>query len=320
MNLRFGVLWIEDQKADGEEEELRRAAREHGFELRIESDVDGSSVGTWAIEHGRYCLFDLVLVDWDLEGETLGDEVAENVRKQFPATPILFYSAKAPNGHTELVDKIAARRVEGVFVSERQDFIRRAGEIIGNLAVSFNRLAGMRGLAARVVAEVDDHHRAILIHAGRNGLAAEIEADLRRRVEEGAAGTTEKLGKLEGFDALLASHLVTSQVLCNCVRNLTKAHREALGADTDKISALRRRTKPLGEAVLKKRNLLGHALEHQGPDGWIIQTPVGQEDLTVAEFPQLRRTFIEQLDHLAELRRLLVPGEPDEDAADGARE
>ena len=305
MNLKFGILWLEDQFSTAEHQRIVEAAQVHGFEVEVTNHENGNLLEQLAREQELHYPFDLLLIDWDLRQADGADE-AKRARDLFPATPILFYSAKRSYG--ELKRMIFDRGVEGVFVSHRDDFTRRTGELIGNLAASFNRLAGMRGLAARVLAECDDHHRAILAALSGQGFEEKVREALVRHVENAATDAHDAFNAARegGVEALLECRAVTSQTLYKSVRSLTKDGEIKNRVDSDQLAAARRRTRNFDDQVIRVRNILGHVLEELTADGWIIRGP-GADGINVERFPALRRDFLENLSATKDLRQLLVP-------------
>ncbi|RVU38136.1 response regulator [Hwanghaeella grinnelliae] len=297
MNLKFGLLWLEDQYSPAELDNIKNAARAHGFQIEIVNRPNGDDLKELSVEQERHYPFDLILIDLDLAADGNGADEARRARDLFPATPILFYSGK--KNRDGLVQLIQERQVEGVFISHRNDFTKRTGELIGHLAASFNRLPGMRGLAARVVAECDDHYRAILTTLGKH---SDLEAKIAALLDEEVQNAQERSVKgyssdcKGGLAGRIGSRAVTSMTLHKVARKITgyEEFRQLCGA-SDALAAARRECKDYTKDVLEVRNTLGHALESRTDNGWEIANPKG-EDITVARFPQIRETFLVNLE------------------------
>ncbi len=308
MNLKFGLLWLEDQYSEAEQENIADAARTYGFQINIENRPNGDDLEILAVEQKNHYPFDLILIDFDLAADGNGADEAKRARDLFPATPILFYSGK--HKRDDLVQLIQERQVEGVFVSHRDNFIERTGNLIGHLAASFNRLAGMRGLAARVVAECDDYYREILLTLGtRNDLEAKISDLLDKEVEDARNRSATGYDKAceAGLAGRLGSRAVTSLTLHKVAREVTDAPSvRQLASSSDALAAARFECKDYSQDVLEVRNILGHALENRTADGWEISNS-NSEDITVERFPQIRERFLSNLEAIAKIRDLLIP-------------
>lgn len=298
MNLDFGILWIEDYYNQEEEATLRRRVNEAGFNPDIETMPNGEGIDDKARENNLYSRFDFILLDYKLRDE-FGDVLAPTIRQKFPSTTILFYSGTLSQG--ELRDLIAKQGVEGVFCSTRSGFIERAGDLIAQTANSLKRLSGMRGLAMQVVAECDELMRCGIQTMTRRcddcgNLVQKLDESVLIFFEEAKAKYEQAMD--QSLEDRLKSRSVDSGKLHKHFRRLTRkiaANGGVLGLDgiaIDRLRELRQSTAQYDEAVLYVRNVLGHASESKGPDGWVLEGA----DFSLADFPVLRQTFAEHID------------------------
>lgn len=306
MNLEFGVLWIEDRYSAAEEAQLKEAAARAGFDLSIRNSVDGSDLDQLAREQLHFHPFDLVLLDLNLGSDVKGDDLAIITRSKFRSTPILFYSGS--EDVASLRKKMAVREVEGVFCAHRSNFVSRAGEIIADLALSLNRLSGMRGLAMGVVAETDDLCREIVLVLEKEGYADGAAAKLDTAIVDGANKLAKEFPELAGLAPRLEHRAVDSMKLFGTFRDLLKAKTNgtSAGERKDQLSSLRSVTRTFRDDVLEPRNVLGHAREERRGDGWAILDRNGNVYLTVQDFPARRSAFLSQLRAIREIHRILV--------------
>jgi CheY-like chemotaxis protein len=309
MNLDLGILWIEDSFSNQEEAELRRRVQEAGFIARIDTIPNGTDIDARAREHQLFHRYDVILLDYRLQDEN-GDELAPRVRELFPSVTILFYSGSMNDA--SLRQLIADKRVEGVYCSERSSFIRRAGELIDQTAQSLNRLSGMRGLAMRVVAECDDIMKDAVLsmnarHAECASRVGNLDEDVLNHLDE-AKGKYET-ARQAGLEERLATRAIDSAKLFNHFRRLTKV---AVGAAADfgldherieRLRELRETTKSYPQEVLDRRNVLGHVMEVQGEQGWVLQ---GSSEISTGDFADIRRVFALYIDALREMADLLT--------------
>ncbi len=308
MNLDFGILWIEDSFSPEEEETLKRRVREAGFIARIETIENGAGVEDLARQHQLYHRYDIILLDYKLKGED-GDDLAVKIRDLFPSTTILFYSGNYQED--ELRKMIAEKRVEGVYCSARARFIERTGGLIDQTARALDRLSGMRGLAMRVVAECDALMRDAMLSmcardAACNAKMGDLDGDVITFLEGLKAGyEAATSGDLAGR---LDTRAVDSAKLFKHFRRLTKvaaAGPAVFGLTTDQVERLRELRNISAQydtSVLKKRNILGHVVEVQGPTGWALQ---GSNEISVNDFPDLRRNFATYIDAFREMGELV---------------
>lgn len=310
MNLDFGILWIEDSFSKEEEENLKRRVREAGFIARIETIPNSKGIDKLARAHSLYHHYDIILLDYRLEDEN-GDVIAPTIRELFPSTTILFYSGSVEED--ELRRMMAEKKVEGVYCSARRRFIERTGSLIEQTARSLDRLSGMRGLAMRVVAECDDIMKAALIYmSSRDPDGQKSLGKLDSEVFEFINGTkdTYEAALSEGIEGRLNTRAVDSAKLFDHFRRLTKVATGSpnefglSAAQVERLRELRNSTTNYTKDVLQRRNILGHVIEVKGSDGWVL---TGSKEISVSDFPDIRRLFSVNIDALREMNEILVP-------------
>lgn len=310
MNLDFGILWIEDSYSQEEEDSLKRRAGEAGFIARIENIPNGDHIEEFGRRQSKFHCFDLILLDYKLRNVD-GDELAPTVRRLFPSTTILFYSGN--DDEDGLRTKIAKRKVEGVYCSHRRRFIERTGELVDQTARALDRLSGMRGLAMRVVAECDALMKEAVKtmterHAQCREKLGELDRDVLGHLEQVEARY--KMASGTGLEARLDTFAVDSAKLFKHFRRLTKlatADQAAFGLDAtkaDRLRELRRKSAQFDRDVLGKRNVLGHAREVEGDDGWTLE---GGGGIGVADFRIIRQDFAAYIDAFREMGALIAP-------------
>lgn len=311
MNLDFGILWIEDSFSVEEEESLKRRVKDAGFIARIKQIPSGLGIESLAREHSLYHVFDIILLDYRLLDDD-GAVLATKVRQLFPSTTILFYSGTVQE--SELRRLIAENEVEGVYCSRRDQlrFIQRAGDLIDQTARALDRLSGMRGLAMRVVAECDELMKAAMVTMCAmdevcSAKVQELDDEVFKSLTQlHASYTATVAGDLTGR---FASRAVDSAKLFSHFRRLTQVATKnpaafGLNADRlDRLRELRNGSSQYVQEVLKKRNVLGHAVERRGPEGWVLE---GSDDISISDFPEIRRMFATYIDAIREMKSLFV--------------
>ena len=299
MNLTFGICWIEDQASDAEVQAVEDAVRYCGFEPDLERIERQEDIQAFAQRQEHFQDYDLILLDLRLGAGLYGDELAPQVRGQFRSTPILFYSAEEVDA---LRRRMADRLVEGVYCAHRAGLPGRVRELVSNLTPALNRLSGMRGLAARVVAECDHEFRAILLHWGvEREDEAELVESIKARAREGSDWQLDRAAEITDLAALLDDPVSSSSVL------FIEVYRRADAMDvSDEVRAARHEIRQYRDKVLAVRNTLAHALEQRTADGWRITRRPPNPDLTVHDFDRYRADFLTHLRHVRQLRELLI--------------
>ncbi len=312
MNLDFGILWIEDTYNPEEKANLERRVEAAGFIPRIEVVPNGETIEDLGRRQSLYHCFDIILLDYKLKNED-GDDLAPRVRRLFPSTTILFYSGN--DDEDGLRSKIATRKVEGVYCSHRNRFIERTGLLIDQTARALDRLSGMRGLAMRVVAECDELMKdAVRKMAASSSLCEaklrDLDEDVNSHLDILKARYEE--ASQQDLEARLNTFAVDSTKLFKHFSRLTRlatANKSAFGLNdeqVDRLRELRNASANYPTDVLKKRNILGHANENQGENGWVLQ---GTTEITIADFPYIRQAFAAHINAFREIGVLVSPRE-----------
>ena len=304
MNLTFGICWIEDQASEAEVQAVEDEIRNCGFEPEIHQIENEEDIREFAERQERFQDYDLILLDLRLGSDLHGDDIAPEVRRQFRSTPILFYSVEEVG---ELRKRMGAKAVEGVYCAHRTGLPARVSELISGLSPWLNRLSGMRGLAARVVAQCDEEFRKVLFHWATQ---AEREACLVASVKDRVRVTSERqsteTAQIDSLDDMLDHRAISSSLLFREVHERIDDWPVANRELQDEIGATRRELRQYEEKVLAVRNSLAHALEERTEGGWKISRRPPNPDLTRNDFESFRSEFREQLRHVRRLRELLV--------------
>lgn len=307
MNLDLGVLWIEDSFNQQEEADLTRRIQQAGFIARIDNILNGTGIEERARQHQLYHVYDIILLDYRLKDEN-GDDLAPKIRELFPATSILFYSGNF--NEAELRHLIAVKEVEGVFCSTRNRFIERAGALIDQTARALDRLSGMRGLAMRVVAECDELMKtAVLSMSARDPNCAGKIAELDGNVIEDLENVKTAYQAAEDLIQRIETRAVDSAKLFKHFRRLTKivaADPDTFGLDSDGVERLRElrgASAQYDQKVLSKRNILGHVVEVQGENGWVLS---GSSEISISDFAEIRRVFAAHIDAFRRMAQLVM--------------
>ena len=210
MNLTFGVCWIEDQASEQLKASVEDAIRQNGFEPHVELVVSQDDIQSFAQRQHHFQEYDLILLDLGLGDDIQGDDLAPTVRQHFRSTPIVFYSA-APEPN--LRRRMAEKDIDGVYCTNRAHLAARVDQLVSDLTPALNRLSGMRGLAAQVVAECDEEFRHILTHLGNlHGNEGEIVQSLKNSLARSQEHQAESIQPINNLRELLATPAISSSL------------------------------------------------------------------------------------------------------------
>ena len=299
MRLEFTILWFENQLRELESQigELKDHIQSAGFIPKIELRPDASDLEELSRQQENFHEFDLVVVDWDLDGDQKGDEVAYRVRKKFGFTNILFYSGKRPG---DLRDMVKEKAIDGVYCIHRRELIQRLTELIDDIVSGLSRLDAMRGLAMSTVSQCDGDLKRLITSVFASS-EPELQKEIIRLLDELVGDSREKgkekYDKCKSLEDRLSCFSVTSFHLWKLALHLTKGN----GLVADRRKTLGR----YNDEVLGTRNALGHAVEKRTEDGWAIEISRG-DPLTKADFPKLRGFFASHRENLTSINEALI--------------
>jgi hypothetical protein len=298
MNLTFNVCWIEDQASDAEVDAIKSAIRNNGFDPFIERIETEEEIKAFAQQQQHYYDFELILLDLRLGDGLRGNDLAKDVRRQFPSTPLLFYSGVEEASLREMMHEAV---IEGVYCVHRDRLSARVADLVRDLSPALNRLNSMRGLAAQVVADCDEQLRAILLHLGRDEpKGAEIVGTIKAKLIAAAGKQAQSLDELATLGSLINDLPLASGILFSEVKDRARSEN-----GSDEVRDLLRALKNYPAKVLFRRNTLAHALENRTDNGWVIHKKNGMP-LTKADFERYRAEFLAHHRDICALRERLI--------------
>ena len=153
MKLKFYLLWFDDEESwiDAKIGYVREIIEENGFEwveptiCNKEEELDGS-----------YDDYDIILMDYSLvhgrkEGKT-GADIINKIRTEGNFTNILFYSQY---NVSELRQQIAEKNLDGVFCSNREDFLENFEKLFLTNIKKIEDVNNLRGLVMAETADLE---------------------------------------------------------------------------------------------------------------------------------------------------------------------
>lgn len=296
MRLEFKILWFENQPdaVKAQREDIIEYIESVGFVPEVQMEESAANLEALAEAQEKYDEYDLVVVDYDLgEPGKNGDWVAQQVRRRFGFTDIIFYSGKKPG---DLRKMVCEANIDGVYCFNRPQLAEKLAVHIDQVVRRLSRLEAMRGLTMGVVGKCDDEIRKILHaiylatdDAGKAKLNLAFDEAVAKAAESSAAGY-QRVGKFaEKLSCRAASSFVLYKVAVATLRGY-----EELEGQREKLVGYK-------EQVLDPRNVLGHATEEQAEDGWIV-TSTGAPPIGSADFPLLRHNLASHLKNVRSIR------------------
>lgn len=290
MRLEFRLLVIDDNPTsiEGAIRGLRTHLEGVGFVLNEQFADDFTDKGIRELSRHAGKNFDLVIIDYNLGGAgTDGADAAARMRRELPYTDIIFYSSDPA---ADLLGKLAAKHVAGVFVADRVGLDDELKGVTDTIIKKVVDLCHMRGSAMAEVADMDVLMEEVLERA----FALENE-----KFKEVAKKTLDDLVSSAEQRVANLGPLVESSLILEVIRDTR------FFSSMDRYKALRRLARLLPQQptqalqtlasydadIISKRNTLAHAKEEVRHDGTVHlraikkgQPPVFIDDAWMAEF------------------------------------
>lgn len=162
MRLKYNILWFDD---DGDwlesvVDEIQDFLLEKGFILSYDNHKNAQKLDE-TIEELKHNTkdVDIILMDYKLLNNDKGDALIKRIRGQEVLTEILFYSQDAA-----VRDKFKDECIEGIYFSNRSDFLDRLFQIIPHTIKKVLDLTNMRGLVMAETSSIDSLLNDVLLN------------------------------------------------------------------------------------------------------------------------------------------------------------
>lgn len=292
MKIKYKVLWFDDSSDLLDSLDLEYL-QENISTWGLVPEVELVKTPEEFSGKAPYNEYDLLVVDYNLEGYGHGQDFIAQVREQEVFTEIIFYSS----GATSLLwDAVHARQLEGVYIASKNTILERILKVGQQSLRKILDLENMRGI---VMAEVGDLDLLLddILRASIAVLDEDAQKDIFVRFYTAANEHHEKQRTaLNSFNEAPTIDVLLS--LCDSDKRWqnygrTKRHHEVL------------KKKVLGDYVmdvLRPRNFLAHGVPTRNPDGSFTFRYQGKEYMfDEAVSTGLRTTIIQYKNLFSEI-------------------
>lgn len=312
MKLNYNILWVEDSPVWLAEHKIpvKKYLKEQGFNMNvIDIEGDDDTELARALENSEN--YDIIFVDYKLDGDSKGSDIIKLIRKRQIFADIVFYS-NTPRD--ELFAAIATLQLDGVYVSSRVDFGNTVEKVIYNTIKKVFDLNNMRGIVMASTSVIDKKIFKIIKHFHDNNISdiGEKEKLLRKilsRVDKQIKDLEEKYKEVDtndpweflsstlNFNSALRTRILRKDILDKIVG--AKKPDSRYHSIYQKLLNFEKNLSP-------KRNLLGHEEETQTPneDG-TTTIKIGDFEFDEKTARELRNDLIELETAIAELSETL---------------
>jgi hypothetical protein len=284
VRLNFSVLWFDDNEDYFDSldlEPLRQEVWSWGFSPEIKCVTTPEEF----YRYSPFKIFDLIVVDRNLEEYEDGQEFIAELRDNAIYTEVIFYTA----GNTrDLWDAVLQKQLEGVFVTHRNDILSKISKIGRQSIRKVLDLENMRGIVMAEVGELD-HLLDEIITTGVESMAVEQRSSIFTRFSEGA--TEQNQLDSERIAAFIRNP-DTSGMLALCDSNKRWQNFNRLWKHHEKLQG-RDRIGNYEDDVLQPRNYLAHGRpELQNDGGYLFHYRGREYRFDDATSLSLRRTIL----------------------------
>lgn len=269
MKLKYRVLWFDDNEVFFDSldiENLERRVSSWGFVLDCKLVTSAEDFA----KEAPYSQYDLLVVDYRLEGIGEGQDFIRGVRDQQVFTEVIFYSS---NGTDELWNEVREKKLEGIFVANRLNIEDRIISVGHQSLRKVLDLDNMRGIVMAEVGDLDQvlsrvirsaiHH----IDTDKQAVFFETFHNKSAEFQRGNAEKLERFREKPTIDGLLE--------LCDSSKLWQSFNRAKKQVGALKVA-------PIGDyetEVLFARNYLAHGVANAESDGSVKFCHHGREYL-----------------------------------------
>ncbi|MEG6589077.1 response regulator [Paenibacillus barengoltzii] len=291
MKLKYKILWFEDNVEwyESMKRNLEDYVGDFGFELLTEHYLaDHPQLDELLLQN----VYDLILIDLNLDEDSKGDQIIENIRRLEPFTEIIFYSQ---SDIRTIRSTISEKGLDGIYCTSRntEDFDYKVTKIIYNTIRKVQDVNNMRGL---VIAETTELELILknLLESFFSAESSEKLDDQRKKLfEKMCVKKMEQIenekGKFEetralGIKALIDTGILTTNNLFTATQSIVKEYLRQLNtslcrSDIDiqekaklqnrksEIEAIKSKLNFFDKEIILTRNILAHAIEKTDEDG-----------------------------------------------------
>lgn len=293
MRLDFNVLWVDDQPdvVSAQIKAITRRMEEEGFRFNATMCNSIGDVSKLISDDVFTDEVDLILVDWNLGGGVLGQNVIAKIRETVPYKDVVFYSA-AQSDANELRKVAFEKNIEGVYCASRGELVEEVLGVFNSLVKKVLDLDHTRGIVMGATSDIDHmvsecllalHER--LDANDQRTVIAEAVARIDERIIE-ITSLAESLRTATAMKTMLDAHLVFTAY--DRLRTLTKLLKHGLFKNHGDA---RKSVIQYMEKVVPQRNNLGHLV--LAPEGktQAIANRDGKQ-VSLDEMRELRRTIL----------------------------
>lgn len=290
MRLDFNVLWVDDQPnaVNAQITRIKAQMADEGFRFNPTQCASIDEVEALIADDVFQDEVDLILVDWDLGGGVVGQDVIERVRQVAPYKDVVFYSAQTPAA--DLRRMAFDRGLEGIYCASREGLIDEVLGVFDSLVKKVLDLDHTRGIVMGATSDIDHMIHSCLLHiesklddVGKKALVDQAKKRVQERVKD-VAKQGEKLGAATSVTMILEAHMIFG------ANDRLRMLRRLLEGDANHAASAET-IKSYMDNVVPERNVLGHMLLAPAGKPQAVVNSEGKQ-INLADMRTLRKTIL----------------------------
>ncbi|MCR1972660.1 hypothetical protein FDE82_01945 [Clostridium botulinum] len=160
MDLNYNILWFED--TDEAFKTLSRRLEKYIDSKNLKCNIDRiKSVTDFDLSKYDLNTYEMLIVDYKLKNNTVGQDIIKTVRNGKYVNDVLFYSSE---GYNELEKVLKQYRLEGVFITDRknEEFLEKIKLLVDKSIRRAESLINIRGIVMDNTSEFDENMKNIV--------------------------------------------------------------------------------------------------------------------------------------------------------------
>ncbi|SMN16067.1 hypothetical protein CRYPA_1985 [uncultured Candidatus Thioglobus sp.] len=255
MKLVYKVLWIDDNQVffKNHESVISEHLEDKGFVCDITKYTSISEFEDKEASSEHQKLYDLFLIDLNLDNDDTGDQIINNIREN-TLVDIIFYSTVLDN----VRKSVSENNIEGVYITSRNkdDFEEKVTDVIDVTIRKVQDVNNLRGLIMAEVAELDRIKKEIIKKFTQNNPDHnELKKYIRDSVFKKFNNDKNTFYHLSANDETYIN-INVEELVDNLIYDSYKKARTV-----QKIADNEFTLKDYNQDIIKKRNVLAHEKE-----------------------------------------------------------
>lgn len=303
MRLLYNILWVENEK-DWLEPSLdfvRDIIEENGFELNYLEKSSEAEIESLLQEKEPLKEFDLILVDFQLDGGDRGNKIIENIRNHNIYTDVIFYSQDTEGVRQAIKD----HWLDGIYCSSRNrdDFQNKFEKVFKTTIKKIQHISTMRGLVLSETSQLDNIIEEILVNFFANR-SEEEQLILKKYIIKDLLTDSHKSNsaKISALKDDMKNEELVSHRLFDAYKKMRTTGKilEILNKKgvIDKTTFI----KEYGEEVIDMRNNLAHANEGISNGKKVLKTIKGDREFDEQACIEVRNNLKKHFDYLTSIK------------------